>query len=347
MPAKRNYLMFIAYLQIIGILLVVWGHSMHQYPDGVCGSSTLLYRMPYSFRMPLFIFVSGFLMVYTTVMRGGHVGWRRFASGKVHRLLVPYVVLTLVTFLPRGLMSSMADDAPELSWQSLGACLIYADRMVIPYLWFLQTSFTLLAVTYGIIVICRRLRIADVWIFAALIAAYALLPWLPYTTTHLLSLHSTVTLAVYFALGCAYARYMDRIDRVIPWTSPLFFVAMAAVWALLFFACEENYGYTLCRLAGIMMCISAAKLLEKHQCHILDHLRGANYIIFLLSWYFNVLTQQVLAHYVAWPWWCHSILSLLCGVYVPWLFYRYMSRHTSGHAARLSRRLLGQSFPTS
>lgn len=66
---KQPFLKFIAYLQVIGIILVVLGHSFHEYPDGNMGRSLLMYRMMYSFRMPLFMFVSGFLMVYTTKLR--------------------------------------------------------------------------------------------------------------------------------------------------------------------------------------------------------------------------------------------------------------------------------------
>ena len=62
--SKHNkYFLFIAYLQIIGIVLVVLGHSFHEYPDGHHGDTMLMYKMLHSFRMPLFIFVSGFLLV--------------------------------------------------------------------------------------------------------------------------------------------------------------------------------------------------------------------------------------------------------------------------------------------
>ena len=89
---EKKYLKFIAYLQIIGIFLVVVGHSFHEYPDGDYGRSMLLYRMMHSFRMPLFMFVSGFLMVYTT--RSAVAGQRRgytgtFVSLKLRRLLLP------------------------------------------------------------------------------------------------------------------------------------------------------------------------------------------------------------------------------------------------------------------
>ena len=55
---EGNFVKFVAYLQIIGIILVVLGHSFHEYPDGRMGDSVLILKMLQSFRMPLFIFVS-------------------------------------------------------------------------------------------------------------------------------------------------------------------------------------------------------------------------------------------------------------------------------------------------
>ncbi len=70
-------------------------------------------------------------------------------------------------------------------------------------------------------------------------------------------------------------------------------------------------------------------------------------MIFLLSWYFNVLTvsQQVLGHFVRLSWQVHTVLSLLSGIFVPYLFYRYIR---SGIPIPLLQRLcaflLGQSL---
>lgn len=64
--SNERFVKFIAYMQVIGIILVVFGHSFHEYPDGNHGTSMLIYRMMFSFRMPTFMFVSGFLMAFTT-----------------------------------------------------------------------------------------------------------------------------------------------------------------------------------------------------------------------------------------------------------------------------------------
>ncbi len=342
--SPNRFFRFIAYLQIIGIILVVLGHSFHEYPDGEFGTSLLIYRMMHSFRMPLFIFVSGFLMVFTTLMRGSIPAWRRFAAGKVRRLLIPFITLTLVTFLPRALLSHMADDPLELSPRSVIYSLLYQDHLVIPYFWFLQVSIVLLLLTFGIILIARRFRINDLFTFLALIALYAILPHLDLGAGAFWSLRDCTSLALYFALGCAYARFMPAVDRIIPWDSVIFLLISALCWGFLFPLTEHTPFMPLCSIFGIMMCVSLAKLLEKHNLRFLDHLIGANYIIFLLSWYFNVITQQVLHHFTELPWWVYSILSLLCGIYIPWLAYRYMTRHPHSRLTAAANLLLGQSI---
>lgn len=50
----------IAFLQVFGILLVVLGHSTNN------GGIPFLSKWIYSFHMPLFIFISGFLFYLTT-----------------------------------------------------------------------------------------------------------------------------------------------------------------------------------------------------------------------------------------------------------------------------------------
>ena len=87
-----------------------------------------------------------------------------------------------------------------------------------------------------------------------------------------------------------------------------------------------------------------AKILEHRNYGFLDHLIGANYLIFLLSWYCNVASQQVLSHFVALPWWVYSVLSLVSGIYVPWLGYRYLKTHSHSRWVRVAAFLLGQNI---
>lgn len=337
---------FIAYLQIIGIILVVLGHSFHEYPDGEMGKSMLLYRMLYSFRMPLFIFVSGFLMVYTMQRHRarGDASISSFVGKKAKRLLLPYIVLTLITFAPRALLSGYADDAMELSPEMFWKSFVYSEYLPIPFFWFIQASFILLVTNYTILVLGERAGINKVFLFATIIAVFVALQLFPINLGSAFSLDQVVRLGIFFALGAAYGEFHGSIDRYIRWTSITLFLGLVLCWAALFFLTENTDFSKLCSVAGIMMCISLARIMEARDIHFIDHLIGANYLIFLLSWFCNVASQQLLHHFVSLPWWCYTILSLVSGVYVPWLVYGYLCRHPESRWVKVTALLLGQSL---
>lgn len=341
----KRFLKFIAYLQVIGIILVVFGHSFHEYPDGSMGKTLLVYRMMYSFRMPLFMFVSGFLMVYTCFMDGRSSKWTSFAASKIKRLLIPYFFLTLITFVPRASLSFMADDSITLSAESLFRALFYSgENMVIPLFWFLQASFVLLVVTHLIISLAKKTSVSDVVTYVFLIVLSVSLLVLPFESGSFFSVSDVVRLAVYFMLGATYCRFHDAIDRYIRWTSAYVLLSAAVLWALLFFLTEGSQWSAICSVFGIMMCISVSKIMECRGITLLDPIIGANYMIFLLSWYFNVLSQQVLAYFTDMPWWCYTAVSLFSAIYFPLMLYRLMKRNAGMKWVRIGSLLLGQNI---
>lgn len=342
---RKSFLKFIAYLQVIGIILVVFGHSFHEYPDGSMGKTLLVYRMMYSFRMPLFMFVSGFLMVYTCFMDGHSSKWTSFAVSKIKRLLIPYFFLTLITFVPRASLSFMADDSITLSAESLFRALFYSgENMVIPLFWFLQASFLLLVITHLLISSAKKISVPDVVTYVFLIVLSLSLLVLPFEAGSFFSFSDVVRLAVYFMLGASYCRFHETIDRYIDWTSVFVLASSAVLWILLFFLTEGSQWSAVCSVFGIIMCVSVSKIMERRGITLLDPIIGANYMIFLLSWYFNVLSQQVLAYFTDMPWWCYTVVSLFSAIYFPLILYRFMKRNAGMKWVRLASLLLGQNI---
>lgn len=343
---NKQFIKYIAYLQVIGIILVVLGHSLHEYPDGDLGRTTLLHRMMHSFTMPLFLFVSGFLMVLTTQRRASspQPSIAHFIKQKLKRLILPFAFLTIITFIPRALLSNYADDSVDMSITTFLKALFYSDSLIIPYFWYIQANFLLLVFNYSIITLGEKLKISNLLPYIFLTLLFAILPLLPIDFGWFFSISNAIGLGFYFVLGAFYSKFADKLNRLIPWESPFFLLFTTATWAFLFFITENTPCMLFCSIFGIAMCISVAKLLELHKITIFDHLIGANYIIFLLSWYCNVTTQQGFHNFVTLPWWCHSILSLVSGVYLPWLLYRYLQRHSNNQAVRVATTILGQSF---
>jgi len=71
---------FIDFLKGVGIFLVVWGHTM--FPRSV---------YIYSFHMPLFFFLSGFLHKYKPILQ--------FIIRKINTVYIPYAIFTVLSWL--------------------------------------------------------------------------------------------------------------------------------------------------------------------------------------------------------------------------------------------------------
>lgn len=335
---------FVAYMQVICIVLVVLGHSFHEYPDGANGKDMLMYRMMHSFRMATFVFVSGFLMAYTVILTNRLPVPSRFVFSKMRRLLLPYLVLTLVTFVPRALMNGAADDEIELSMYGLYRSVFFGADMVIPFFWFVQASFILLVFSYVFIFFSIRLKINKVVYLSILMLLFIGLPSLEILHTDFFSINMVQELGLFFVIGIIYAYYMPSVNKVVHWDSICLFIMLAMIWSVLFFLAENYWINILCSFFGVAMIISFAQILESRQIKILDHLIGANYMIFLLSWYCNVLFQQCLHHFVLLPWYVYSVLSLISGIYVPYLAYIYMQKRQEKKWSRRIAYLLGQNL---
>lgn len=320
----KGKLQFIDYMQIFGIILVIVGHSLHEHPDGIGGVTTLVYRMIYSFHMPMFLFISGFLLMYSlTSTNRQRPTYTKFFTGKFKRLIIPYLTLSIITFVPRVYMSSYADDTFELSLSSFLQSLLITEKAVIPYFWFIQSCFTLLLVCYAVIVIADKYRLDGDWtIFGLCTVTFALLIFTPVCSVNIFSINKTLSMCFYFCLGIAFCRWYDVVTRYLKFSKWWFLVISLAAWLISFYIFEYTYEHPVIAFFGIIMSISLTKFLVAENIPFFNHLSGAYYFIFLLSWYPNVATQQVLSHLVTLPWYVYTILSITLGIYFPWLIYK-------------------------
>lgn len=129
MAGKSNKLM--ALLSVWGILLVVLGHSGMAEPE-IESHVVFLKKWIYSFHMPLFFFISGYLFSLTNPdflkIRAGH-----FLFKKVKRLLVPYFVL--------GLLSLFINLKGNADIQPVNVLQAYAYPRELGFLWYIGTLF--------------------------------------------------------------------------------------------------------------------------------------------------------------------------------------------------------------
>lgn len=94
------------------------------------------------------------------VKREYNVSLVDFIKNKAQRLLVPYFVLTILTFVPRALMSEYADEPVNMDINSFISSIFFSDKLTIVFLWFLPVVFVLLCVSFiGIKLFKNRLSL--------------------------------------------------------------------------------------------------------------------------------------------------------------------------------------------
>lgn len=323
---------FISFLQILGVVLVILGHSFHEYPGNY--HQFWLYSLFQTVRMPLFTFISGFLFMVSIVKKGDGITLKSFVSNKVQRLLVPYFFLAVITFVPRSLMSGYADDAVTISLESFVASLFFSDRLTVVFLWFLPAIFAMLCLAFIGWHMCERKAVLFFTIggVLSLFGYFFANPW----AWTFMAIGRVSDLSIFFLLGAAYGLSREKVNR---WLCQWWFViGCSVIWLTLFYTDFSNDVFNLvCSVSGLGMLI----WLSLRVCEWplgWKHLDGYNYMMYLLSWFTCVSSQQVLHNFTDFPWWIYTIIALFTSIYIPWSVGKLLHRYAP--TSRLARSLL-------
>lgn len=332
---SRNRL--ISFMQAFGIILVVAGHSTYQLQQS--GHMPAVRQWIYSFHMPLFFFISGYLFKYSNTRKGIQLsdmpalGKDGFITGKARRLLVPYVIISSVAFIPKTMMSAIALRPVDMSvWSYLGM-LLYPHSNVIGYFWFLPPLFLIYCFT--LLAAKTKVNINDSLLIVCLIAVSIVNPG-----TGFLGLDSALYNAVFFAAGYMFRKHM--LETVVGRHSATAAAVTFTVSVALMYAPDTGIRYLLTSFNGILMSVALAHLYVAGRMRFLDHLDGASYTIYLLSWFPQVVSQQILMSLVPGiTWHVTTVLAFFSGLYVPLVVHRWVRKHCDKPSCRWIAAMLG------
>ena len=324
---SRNRL--ISFMQAFGIILVVAGHSTYQL--GHAGHVPSICRWLYTFHMPLFFFISGYLLKYSNTRKGIQLsdmpalGKDGFITGKARRLLVPYVIISSVVFIPKTMMSAIA-------LRPVGM-LLYPHTNVIGYFWFLPSLFLIFCMAY--IAAKTKAKTNDSLLIVCLIAVSIVNPG-----TGFLGLDSALYNAVFFAAGYMFRKHM--LETVVGRHSATAAAVTFTVSVALMYAPDTGIRYLLTSFNGILMSVALAHLYIAGKMRFLDHLDGATYTIYLLSWFPQVASQQILMSLVPGiTWHVTTALAFFSGLYVPLMVHRWVRKRSGSPSCRWINAALG------
>lgn len=184
----------ICFLQTIGIILVVLGHSGKHIP--------YLSKWIYSFHMPLFMFISGYLFNYNIG------GYKAFFIKKTKRLLIPYFVISTVAYIPKYLLGHFAIRPVAFSFKEYLNIFLYPENNPIIFFWFLPTLFFIMLI---FLILLRWLKSKNV--FYILLTGGFILAVISKKYTHIKLFAISIVLYyfIFFIFGIFYHKYQVSI----------------------------------------------------------------------------------------------------------------------------------------
>ncbi len=137
MKPVQNQLDWVLIAKGIGIILVVVGHFI---PESSPGYWLTFRRFVYSFHMPLFFLLSGYLY------NPGKYSYPDLLKNKARRLLYPFITVAGIFFVIKSIAGKFVHLDYPVAANSLYALLIDPVSSYMPLLWFIHALFLIFAV---------------------------------------------------------------------------------------------------------------------------------------------------------------------------------------------------------
>lgn len=217
-------------LKGMAIILVAWGHVYHaSLPEPALWMRTFIY----SFHMPVFMFMSGYVLAHSGDPLG-RMSLRTYAGRRFERLMIPFAAMALIViagklvaqhFLAvRGAVSSIP--------HALATVFVHTDDSPVVFIWYLAVVFAFSILT--VYAVYAR-RIAVKWLFVLSLAMYGLhvATFSSGIRTDYLYLNKALMFYYSFVLGMVVYRGKEKMLAVIDRWWPAAFLLMAAAGSVM------------------------------------------------------------------------------------------------------------------
>ena len=277
---ERKHFYAIEIVRAIAIILVVIGHYS---PDNAPLWYDSLLKFIYSFHMPVFLFISGFIYIATKKEES----YLSFLLKKVKRLLIPYFSTSVIIISIKLFSQGNAYLENPVTLNS------YFEIFYLPaagyFLWFIIALWWMFVITPLFKTRKQRLYL---FLFSIIIA------YLPFEPTHILCANEFKRMFIYFMLGVTIYDYKEYFNSIISRFSHSF------IPLIFFIAFEYLYLTNICNqmeyilpFFGIIVTMQLANCLTHLNStkfkNVLFHIASSSYIIYLFHTTFEGFGKSI------------------------------------------------------
>ena len=300
---------YISFLQSFAVTLVVIGHCMLRFNGEIPPNwSTIIHDIIYSFHMPLFFVLAGFLLMNSFHRQSRTVqNIANFINNKFVRLIIPYFTIgSLAYMLKVFIFNKFAFKPASLD------IMFYIKSMLIPsenpnrFLWFLPTLFLIFIFAYLVLNKDNYKRVHLVsWMILSFILSF--LSHYMHIRWFNLDISRILYHLFYFFFGALFFDIKDKVLEILSNRGVLLFIILlfAEMQVIPLFQYNfVNYIFDyIVAILGILISISLAKCCCNYNHKFLWGIcDGKFYQIYLLSWFFQsgirILYQTGIVNYI-------------------------------------------------
>lgn len=346
---KSNHI--ISMMSLVGIILVVFGHSGFEEPI-IMEKLKVVHNWIYSFHMPLFFFISGFLFAFTNKDLT-NIDYTSFIKKKFNRLYIPYIVLGLIIFGIKYFLSNFSHIDRTFSLENFFMMFIapHWTASTMGYLWYIATLFFLFIFVsiLGVFKVNLRKPItAFILIIILWFCKYKLSDLISIEFLRLFNMGSIMWYLPFFIIGIQFQPFYDKALVVIEkYTYKIFIITnILLVFSSYYFANRgiDNFGIKIISsFLGILMTVSLSQLLLKNTflAKCLLPIADLTYTIYLMSFFGQYFVKYIIGDLFNLHWSICVLCMFISGLLFPICLYRCYLKMTFLHKFNIIKLCIG------
>ena len=316
MKCQSDKIRFVTQSQLIGCLLVVLGHSIPlswNVPSIIYNIDVFIY----TFHMPLFFFISGYLFEKTASY--SRYDFRAYVLKRNNRLMIPYFTMTLIGFIPKIIMNRFFEDDSSLNILYFIKCFLVPRDNVWEHFWFLPTLFIISMLSFVFSKI-KHLNGNVYCVFSVLLLCLSIIPNLV-NITEWFAVNDIIRFVGYYAVGIMFAN--TKFELLLSNNNSCYkLLLLFAISIGLFLISINNKIFlqsirTIIALLMIMVILTFSSLVNFTSNKIGLYLSRKTYSIFILSWPFQSIVSVVFEKVLGLKYYITMPLSFISGVLGP------------------------------
>jgi len=275
---KQNEIVWLSVLQGFAMFLVVLGHVIHN--TALFEWEYVLQNIIYSFHMPLFMCISGYLLYKTQIIK--EKSFATVLKNKSVRLLIPYFTLPFVAFILKMIFSEYMKRPVTFSFDQLLATFVWLTNNPLAEMWFLNVLFGLLLL-YPIYCISSK----KIVFALLLLLCFIIIHFAPFgINSFIFDFGKIFYFGIFFYVGILLARYdlFNKIKFNLLW--------IIAIGCLLHSLTFYFYGGNIfTAFFGIIISFAFAIKISKVFPNLFSSFRNYTYQIFFIGVFCQVLLR--------------------------------------------------------